>query len=60
MAGWAAAAWQSLSSVELQLRRYVQDVGEVHVGAGEVWIPQFSDWLYELREKATGCLEMRW
>jgi hypothetical protein len=23
--------------------RNVQDVGEVHVGAGQMWIPQFGD-----------------
>lgn len=34
--------------VELQNRKYVQDVGEVHVGIGEVWIPQFGDRLYKL------------
>jgi hypothetical protein len=37
---------------------YIQDVGEVHVGAGEMWIPQFGDRLYELLEKMTGRLKM--
>lgn len=41
--GQDAAAWQSCSFVELQDRKYVQDIREIHVGAGEMWIPQFGD-----------------
>ena len=26
--------------------------------AGEMWVPQFVDWLYGLRERVTGCLKM--
>jgi hypothetical protein len=46
MAQSEAAAWYSASLVELCDRNNVQDVGEVHVGAGEMWVPQFGDWLY--------------
>ena len=37
---------------------YIQDVGEVHVGVGKMWVPQFGDLLDGIFEGMTGCLQM--
>ena len=54
MAVQSAAAWWSSSLIELQACRNVQDVGEIHVGAGEMWIAQFGDRLCDFREEMAG------